>query len=329
MILVTGANGFLGSYICRKLLKEQLPFIAMVRASSDLSLLKDIKDSLTFHEGDVLDTDSLTAIIDEVDTIIHCAAIVSYNSADRAKMNEVNIDGTRNLVNLCLAYPGKYFVHISSVAALGRNTLSGKVSEDNKWQHSKWNTSYGESKYLAELEVWRGIMEGLNAVILNPSVILGPGNWNKSSARLFKYVWNERPFYTEGILNYVDVRDVADIVFKILTKKVSGERYIVNADNIVIKDFFEKIAVAFNKKAPSIKASGFLLKTARLLQTIKSLFSNSTPIITRETARIGKSKIYFDNSKIMTELNHNFVPLSHTIDWTCEFYLKENLTKIK
>lgn len=327
MILVTGANGFLGSYICRKLLKEQLPFIAMVRASSDLSLLSDILDEITLHEGDILDIESFANVLDQVDTIIHSAAIVSYNSKDREKMNEVNVQGTRNMVNLALACSTKYFIHISSVAALGRNTLSGQVDENNKWENSKWNTNYGESKYLAELEVWRAIMEGLNAVIINPSVILGPGDWNKSSARLFKYVWNEKPFYTTGILNYVDVRDVADVVFKLLNKRISGERYIVNADNIPIKDFFEKIAIAFDKKAPRIKASGLLLKFARILQGIKSLFSGSPPVITRETARIGNSKIYFDNSKIKSELNHNFVPLSNTIDWTCEFYLKENLTK--
>lgn len=327
MILVTGANGFLGSYICRKLLKEQLPFIAMVRPSSDLSLLEDILEEITLHKGDILDTESFANVLEEADTIIHCAAIVSYSAKDRHKMNEVNIEGTRNIVNLALTSSTKYFIHISSVAALGRNTHAGRVDENNKWENSKWNTNYGESKYQAELEVWRAIMEGLNAVIINPSVILGPGDWNKSSARLFKYVWNEKPFYTSGVLNYVDVRDVADIVFKLLNKRISGERYIVNADNIPIKDFFDKIAAAFNKKAPRIKANAFLLKLARILQGIKSLFSDSAPVITRETARIGNSKIYFDNSKIKNELNHNFVPLSDTINWTCEFYLKENLTK--
>ncbi|MBL6444834.1 NAD-dependent epimerase/dehydratase family protein [Fulvivirga sp. 29W222] len=327
MILVTGANGFLGSYICRKLLKEQFPFIAMVRPSSDLSLLEDILENITIHEGDILDTESFTTVLEEVDDIIHCAAIVSYNAKDRQKMNEVNIAGTRNIVNLALTNPNKYFIHVSSVAALGRNKHSGRVDENNKWENSKWNTSYGESKYLAELEVWRAIMEGLNAVIINPSVILGPGNWDKSSAKLFKYVWNEKPFYTSGVLNYVDVRDVADIVFKLLNKRVSGERYIINADNIPIKDFFEKIASAFNKKAPRIKANGFLLKLARMSQSIKSLFTGSSPTITRETARVGDSKIYFDNSKIKSELNHNFVTLSNTINWTCEFYLKKNLTK--
>ncbi|UII34993.1 NAD-dependent epimerase/dehydratase family protein [Fulvivirga ulvae] len=327
MILVTGANGFLGSYICRKLLKEQLPFIAMVRPSSDLSLLEDILGKITLHKGDILDTESFSGVLDESDIIIHCAAIVSYNQKDRQKMNEVNILGTRNLVNLTLASSDKYFIHVSSVAALGRNTHAGQVDETNKWENSKWNTNYGESKYQAELEVWRAIMEGLSAVIINPSVILGPGDWNKSSAKLFKYVWNEKPFYTSGVLNYVDVRDVADIVFKLLNKRVSGERYIVNADNIPIKDFFEKIAKVFNKKAPRIKANTFLLKLARILQGIKSLFTDSAPVITRETARIGNSKIYFDNSKIKSELNHNFVPLSNTINWTCEFYLKENLTE--
>lgn len=318
----------MGSYICRKLLAEKVPFIAMVRPSSNLDLLSDIRSEITLHEGDVLDPDSLIPIISDIDTIIHCAAVVSFRQSDRSRMDEVNVTGTRNMVDLALSQQIKYFVHISSVAALGRNSFAGTVDENNKWQYSKWNTSYAESKYRAELEVWRGVMEGLSAVVVNPSVILGPGDWEKSSASLFKYVWDEKPFFTDGVLNYIDVRDVADIVFKLLHKKVSGERYILNTDTVQIRDFFEKIAGRLGRKAPRIKATPAMIRLALILQAVKSLFSDTKPLITRETARVGKSKIYFDNTKIKRELNHTFVPLAQTIDWTCEFFLKEKvLTK--
>ncbi|ELR71786.1 Dihydroflavonol-4-reductase [Fulvivirga imtechensis AK7] len=323
MILVTGANGFLGSYICKKLLSEKEPFIALVRPSSDISMLQDIQDDIRIHHGDVLDPDSIVGIIEEIDTIIHCAAVVSYHRGDRKQMNEVNVTGTKYMVDLALAHNIKYFVHISSVAALGRNQPSGTISENNKWQHSKWNTSYGESKYLAELEVWRGIMEGLNAVILNPSVILGPGDWSRSSARLFKYVWDEKKFYTEGLLNYVDVRDVADIVFTFLKKRTTGQRYIINADGVTYKNFFDEVANKSGKKAPGTRATPSLVRLAMVLEGIKSIFTGQKPLITRETTKIGDNKIYFDNSKIRKELNYNFVPLSQTIDWTCEVYKKD------
>lgn len=322
MILVTGANGFLGSYICKKLLEEKELFIAMVRSSSDMSMLNDIKDEIRIHHGDVLDPDSITSIIEEIDTIIHCAAVVSYHTDDRKRMNEVNITGTKYMIDLAMGHNIKYFIHISSVAALGRNQPSGTISEDNKWQHSKWNTSYGESKYLAELEVWRGIMEGLDAVILNPSVILGPGDWSRSSAKLFKYVWDEKKFYTEGLLNYVDVRDVADIVFAILKKKIVGQRYILNAGGISYKSFFDQVAEKSGKRAPAIRATPLLIKVAMIWESIKSLFTGQKPMITSETAKISDNKIYFDNSKIRKELNYTFVPLSQTIDWTCDIYKK-------
>lgn len=294
----------------------------MVRPTSDLSQLNDIIDEITIHQGDILNPDDLEKVISKVDTIIHCAATVSYSRSDRKIMDEVNVEGTRNIVDLSLAYNIKYFVHISSIGALGRTTTSGKITEKNKWQYSKLNSHYGESKYLAELEVWRGIMEGLKAVILNPSVILGPGDWNRTSARLFKYVWDENPFYTDGLLNYIDVRDVADIVFRMLQLQISGERFILNTGTISFKDFFKQVADKLGKKPPSVKATLPLMKIALVVEFIKSFFSNAKPIITRETANVSKSKIYFDNSKLKRELNPNFVPLAETIAWTCKFLLE-------
>lgn len=320
MILVTGANGFLGSYICRKLLLEKTPFIAMVRPSSDTRMLDDIKEDITIHYGDVLDPDSIISIIDNVDIIIHCAAVVSYNSGDRGRMNEINVTGTKYLVDLALSHNIKYFIHISSVAALGRSKLAGTISETNKWEYSKWNTNYGESKYLAELEVWRGVIEGLNAVVFNPSVILGPGDWSRSSAKLFKYVWEENKYYTEGLLNYIDVRDVTEIIHRFLQNKISGERYILNAGSISYKSFFDLVAKKSGKKPPSVKATGSIVRIAIIMEKIKALFTGKKPLITRETAKVSNNEIYFDNNKIRKELNYTFVPLSQTIDWTCEVY---------
>lgn len=318
MILVTGANGFLGSHVCRKLHSEKIPFLALVRESSDTSMLDDIMDDITIHYGDILDPDSLTPVIGQISSIIHCAAVVSYNSSDRSGMQEVNITGTKYLIDLALHHEIEYFIHISSVAALGRPRPSGTVSEDNKWEHSRWNTSYGKSKYLAELEVWRGITEGLNAVILNPSVILGPGDWNRSSGKLFRYVRDEKSFYTEGLLNYIDVRDVTEIIYQCLQKRFSGERYILNAGTISYKDFFQQVAHRMKKKPPAIAAGPGLVKVAVILEKIKSLFTGNKPLITRETARISNNQIYFDNSKIRKELNYTFVPLSKTIEWALQ-----------
>ncbi|MTI22247.1 SDR family NAD(P)-dependent oxidoreductase [Fulvivirga sp. RKSG066] len=326
MILVTGATGFLGSFICRKLHQQGKEFIALKRASSKLDLLSDIKDQIKWHEGDVTEINTIEEIIDQVDTVIHSAAVVSYHASDKDLMDEVNIQGTKKLIDLCLINDIKKFIHISSVAALGRNKHEGRVDEKTKWQNSKWNTNYGESKHFAELEVWRGIVEGLNAVILNPSVVLGPGDWDRSSSTIFKYVWKEKPFYTEGLVNYVDVRDVVSAVMYLLDHPDKyGERYILNAGNVTFKTLFDEIAKRFNKKAPSVKAKPQLVKLGLFAEWIKSFFSNKKPMITRETARLGNSQIYFDNTKAVKELNHTFASLSDTLDWTCAYYLDNKI----
>ncbi|UII27306.1 NAD-dependent epimerase/dehydratase family protein [Fulvivirga maritima] len=324
MILVTGANGLVGSYVCRMLLQRNMPFIGLVRETSDLSLLNDIKDSIQLEYGDLRNPQELEPIINKVNTIIHCAAIVSYSPKEKDKIYRVNVEGTENLVNLSLAANIEYFIHLSSVAAIGRSKPSGTINESEKWDNGAWSTRYAETKYQAELEVYRGIAEGLNAVILNPSLILGPGDWEKSSAKLIKYVWDEKPFYTEGTLNYVDLRDVVNIIIKMLDTRLSGSRYILNGGALSYKDFFVLAAEKLNKKAPHIKAGKWMTTAALLLQKIKSLFTNKEPVITKETARLSKNKIYFDNSKIKSELNYTFAPLSDTIDWICEFYLKKN-----
>lgn len=323
MILVTGATGFLGSHICRRLLEDGKKFIALKRANSSLSLLADIKNEIEWVEGDIMQPDSLDQLLSRVETIIHTAAVVSFHSADFEKMDQINTEGTKNMVNLALKHEIKRFIHISSVAALGRNLAQGTIDETNKWQESKYNTRYGQSKYQAELEVWRGMIEGLNAVILNPSVILGPGDWENSSSSIFKYVWNENMFYSEGFINYVDVRDVVDIIYKLLNDESKfGERYIVNAGSETFKAMFEKIAERFDKKPPTIKASSILVKIGLLVESLKFLLTGKKPLITREIARVGSARIYFDNNKAVTELNHTFVPLSQTLDWACAYYLE-------
>lgn len=323
MIFVTGATGFLGSHICRKLLKEGYDVVGLKRSSSSLTLVDDIKDNMEWVEGDILQPDSIDQLLSRVDTIIHTAAVVSFHSADFEKMDQINVEGTKNMVNLALKHNVNRFIHISSVAALGRNLAQGTINETNKWQESKYNTHYGQSKYHAELEVWRGMVEGLNAVILNPSVILGPGDWENSSSSIFKYVWNESKFYSEGYINYVDVRDVVDIIHKILNDESKfGERYIVNAGSETFKAIFEKIAERFGKKPPTVKATSFLVKIGLFIESVKYILTGRKPLITREIARVGGARIYFDNNKAVTELNHTFVPLSQTLDWACAYYLE-------
>ena len=317
MIVITGCNGLAGSFIARKFLQEGFKIRALKRAGSDLSLIADIASDIEWIEGDVLDLAQLSAAMQGADAVIHAAAIVSFVPADRENMLKVNVEGTSNVVNSCLATGIKKMCFVSSVAAIGRKKNVWQVGEESQWEESPYNSAYAKSKYLAELEVWRGIAEGLPAVIGNPSVILGPGNWHKSSAKLFKYIWDEKPFYTAGSMNYVDVRDVADIIFKLINSEITSERFILNAGSIKIKDLFGKIAAAFGKKKPAIQVTPFMAQIAWRLEFLRSLISRSSPLITRETALLAQKDYFYTNQKVQQTLQYTFRNLEDTISWTC------------
>lgn len=321
MIAVTGANGLLGNFIIRELLKTNQPFIALKRAGSDTSLLNDIRDSITWKDADVTDVVALNDAFAGVTHVIHAAAMVSFNPRMRRKILDVNIIGTSNVVNACLANNVKRLAHVSSVAALGRQKGQEFIDEKAKWTESPINSTYGESKYRAELEVFRGQEEGLSTVIVNPSTILAPADWNKSSAQVFKYVWSERPYYTEGSLNYVDARDVARVVCQLLNSTVQNERFILSAGRIHYGEFFGFIARHFNKKAPSIRLSKNLLHVAARLEGIRSFLLGSEPLLTQETARFAGIKFVYNNEKICKTLNFEFQSIDNTLQWCCDYYM--------
>jgi len=324
MIFLTGATGLVGSQIAKRLLEQNYPVRALKRKNSDLLLVEDIAHLIQWVEGDIMDVLLLNDCIKGVDSIIHSAALVSFSKKREEQMMKTNIDGTANLVNIALKHNIGRFYHISSVAALGRGK-SEVIDETSKWEDSDENTNYARSKYMAELEVWRGIEEGLSAVIINPSVVLGPGIINNGSTKIFKYVWNKSPFYTPGELNYVDVRDVAEVVIRLIEKNIYTGRFILNAGKISYKDLFARIAVNFNKRPPFFEANVLLSEIAWRAEALKALFTGSDPVITKETARISRLKYFYDNSKVSAKLNFNFRDINDTIGWTCDVLAKRGM----
>ncbi|HZB15031.1 MAG TPA: NAD-dependent epimerase/dehydratase family protein [Chryseolinea sp.] len=320
MIAVTGANGLLGSFIVRKLIQEQKSFVAIKRAGSDTSLLQDVADKIQWRTADVLNPLMLSDALEGCTQVIHSAAVVSFNPWQADNVLEINSIGTRNIVNACFHQNIKRLVHISSVAALGRQKEQTIIREDNKWVENPLNSVYADSKYKAELEVFRGQEEGLNTVILNPSVILAPADWNRSSAKLFRYVWHQRPFYIDASLNYVDVRDVASCAYKLLQSNFEAERFIVSAGNISFKNFFEKTANKFDVKPPSVRLSKSIVKSVARFERIRTWFTRSEPLITRETAQLVGAQFLYDNKKIKNNLNFEFQTLDNTLEWCCDYY---------
>lgn len=323
MIAVTGANGLLGSFVLRKLIQQNETFKAIKREGSDVSLLDDVNSKITWCEADILDTVNLSEAFKDVTQVIHTAAVVSFNPRRAAQVLDINVQGTRNVVNTCLAQGIQRLVHVSSVAALGRQKGEKSIAEDNKWVDTPLNSVYAKAKYLAELEIFRGQEEGISSVIISPSVILAEANWNLSSAQLFKYVWDQKPFYFDGPLNYVDVKDVADLIYALLYSGIEGERFIASAGKISFKDFFDRVAKEFNKKAPSIRLTKNLLGIGAFAEGLRSRIAGVEPRLTRETARLAGGEFIFENQKIKNRLNFEFRPIDKTLQRCCGYYVQK------
>lgn len=236
-------------------------------------------------------------------------------------MYQVNVEGTANVVNMALEKKVKRFIHISSVAALGRTAGGGHVNEEKKWEESKVNTHYAKSKFKAELEVWRGISEGLEAVILNPSTILGYGDWESGSSAIFRNIHKGVGWYTPGINGFVDVEDVARVTRLMLESGITEERFIVNGDTWPFRKLQETIAGQFGKKKPEREATPLLLNIAWRVEKLKSMFTGEKPLLTKESARVAVSKTWFENDKLLRALpGFSFTPLEETIKKACEKY---------
>jgi dihydroflavonol-4-reductase len=324
MILVTGASGIVGHFVVKDLVSAGHKIRAIKRADSNIESLAPWNNSIEWVEADLLDLTALEKAFIGVERIVHCAALVSFHKEDKDEMMNVNVNGTANMVNLALEYKVEKFIHVSSVAALGRKPNLDIIDENVKWEQSDNNTNYAESKYLGELEVWRAQEEGLPVVIINPSVILGPGKWDSSSMQLFKYA-NEGPlFYPRGEMNYVDVRDVSNIIEILLFNDIKEERFILNAGKAYYQEVFELISKNLNKPAPKIKVSYTLLTFAYILDTIKSKLLRKKSVITRESIRLSKMNYLFSNQKLKRTLNYEFMSLEESVSWTCSEIIKQD-----
>lgn len=237
-------------------------------------------------------------------------------------MYQTNIEGTTNVVNVAIDAGVRRFVHVSSVAALGRTTKEEKVSEDRRWEENKNNTHYAISKRHAELEAWRGFAEGLEGVIVNPSTILGFGNWHHSSCAIFKNVYRGFPWYTEGVNGFVGVADAAEAVVQLLYSTVNQKRLILNSDNWSFRRLLETIAHHFEKQKPHRRAGPLMSEVAWRMEKLKAFFSGSRPLLTMESARVAHSKTGFSNAALLKALpGFSFTPLGQVIADACQKYL--------
>jgi dihydroflavonol-4-reductase len=333
MILVTGGTGLLGSHLLLDVLRSGKKVRALKRAASDTSLVNrtfsyytpeadDLAGRIEWTEGDLLDPGSLEEALDGVMEIYHAGALVSFHPEDHEAMLRINTEGTANLVNLAIAGRVARFCHVSSVATLGRAENRMVSNEGTYWVPSARNSVYSISKYGSEREVWRGMEEGLNAVIINPSVILGPGFWQKNS-RLFRLVHDGLKFYPDGVNGYVDVRDVSSAMIGLTDGGHFGHRFICSAANLSYRELFGLMAKHLGKSAPSVPVSPFMSRVAWRAEKLRAFLKHSEPVITREMATTASQKYAYSSDKLIRALGFTFRPAEETIREICTLFLED------
>jgi nucleoside-diphosphate-sugar epimerase len=330
-VCVTGATGLVGSHVVYDLLQKGCCVKALKRAQSNTGqVLKTFArytadaDALfrkiEWMEGDLLDYPSMCAAIDGCAQVYHTAAVVSFSRSDQADMMRINVEGTANMVNVCLerSIP---LCHVSSIGALGRSNTDGRITENDLWQTAKGRSVYAYSKHKAEMEVWRGIAEGLRAVIVNPAIILGPGDWTKGSAKFFPQVYRGMRFHTPGVTAFVDVRDVSRCMLQLMERECFGERYILTAGDLSYRELFHLIADGLHVKRPTIAARPWMLKTACCLSWLACKLTGKVPVLTKEMAHSAFRKIRYSNEKINKTLGYKFISPEKSVEDGCKYFL--------
>lgn len=313
-IFITGATGLFGSYLVKKF--ATLGDVhSLRRAHSDLRLLGEFAEKVTWHEGDINDVVSLEEALKSSDLVIHAAGMVSFDPKDQKLLMDINSTGTSNLVNTMLELGIKKIIHVSSVAALGRNPEATILDENHKWIDSELNTPYAISKYSADLEIWRGVQEGLEAIVVHPSILLGKISDDRSSTRIYNYVLEENSFFPTGSVNYIDVRDAADQVWQLYDKSAWNQNFILNAESIPYRVFFEEMAKAFGKKAPAKPVKGWMLNMALFFNWFANKLGNTKNPLNKQTAMLSQLKVHMDNSKINNLISPNYRTLQETLLW--------------
>lgn len=334
MILVTGSTGYLGAHLLLELTQAGKTVKAIYRNSNRISLVRSVFsyyepepqqlfEKIEWIQSDILDYDSLNASMKKINQVYHVAGLVSFRNSNRKKLNSINVKGTANLVNACIENGVDKLCHVSSIAALGEAESPALTDEKLIWKQSDSASAYSRSKFLGEMEVWRGIHEGLNAVIVNPSVITGPGMWLGPGKELLSRVQKGLKYYPSGSSGYVDVRDVARVMVMLTEGTQNRERFIISSENITHRRYLNLIADALDKPRPSRVISPALGKIAVGAEFLRSVITGLPPRIDNQTLRIAAENLAYSNDKVREATGISFISLEESVKTAIKLYLKE------
>jgi dihydroflavonol-4-reductase len=324
MILVTGGTGLVGAHLLYHLLQTHDTVRATHRKTSRLDSVKEVFSYYTSEtqavfnriewvEADITEVPSLNQVFQGITHVYHCAAFISFNTKHFNALQNVNIEGTANIVNFCLAHKVEKLCYVSSIATLGKSDNGSLITEEDLWNPEAMNSVYSITKYGGEMEVWRGTQEGLDAVIVNPGVILGEGFWHSGSGVILKRAAKGVPFYTDGATGFIDVRDVVRILIRLMDDDVVNQQYILVAKNASYFELLSELSKEFGKPLPYKKMNKPILLGLSYLDGISSYLFGSKRFLLKANIRSMYSHSAFDNSKIKERLAIEFIPFKETI----------------
>jgi nucleoside-diphosphate-sugar epimerase len=328
MDLVTGATGIVGTHLLLELLREGRSVRALRRAGSDASIVDrvfhhygadDLVRRIEWAEADIRDVIALSDAMDGVEHVYHAAALVSFDPRKADALHAVNVQGTAHVVNAAIEAGVKRLCHVSSTAAIGSAAPGVPRDETMAFADGKSSSDYARSKHLAELEVHRGIAEGLDAVIVNPCVIIGPGQHGRSSMALIERLRNGTRWYTRGGNSFVDARDVAACMARVMRQGTTGERYLLVGEHAGYRRLFELAAAAFGRKAPSLEATPWMLGLAWRAERLRTLFTGGSPLVTAAAVSSAIRQRAYSNAKVKALTGHQFIPLAESVANTVSF----------
>ncbi len=324
MILVTGGTGLVGSHLLYHLLLENDSVRAIHQKNSDLIAVKkvfqyygtntdDLFNKVRWFEASLDNIPALEMAFEDVHQVYHCAAMVSFLYRDYKKMRTVNIEGTTNIVNLCVSNQVDKLCFVSSVAAIENAAPGVLMDESDDWNNATDKSGYAITKYGAEMEVWRASQEGIPVVIVNPGVIIGSGFWHKGSGRMFKKVQKGLKFYTEGVTGFVSVQDVVKVMQILMNSSVINQRFVVISENLSYKNVLFMIAKALQKEKPSVRINRFMSEFIWRFEFLRSKITLSSPLLSKRTARSALANHPYTAEKIKKELNFEFETIESSI----------------
>lgn len=335
MILVTGGTGMVGAHLLYKLLNNKQKIRAIYRNEKKFETVKHIFsyysddvealfNTIEWFKADLNDIPSLNEAFIGITHVYHCAAFVSFEPDKFYLLTKTNIEGTANIVNLCLSNKIIKLCYVSSIAAIGSSKKNEAITEETDWNVEKDNSVYAITKYGAEMEVWRGTQEGLDAVVVNPGIILGAGIWKYGSGNLFTKIYNGMPFYTKGVTGYIYVDDVVDCMLLLMQSNIKNERYILITENLSFETFIKEVATALKVKAPKKEAKLWQLNLFWKLDWLRHKLTGKRRLMSKHNAKSAVTKDFYSIDKIKKVVSFEFTPINKSIKTVANYFLKDH-----